>query len=64
MVCNRLLRQVGALQLGPDTPRLVESVLQELGQHEAQQQGLDVKLTAAATKLQTAVAQVRQVAGP
>lgn len=54
----RLLRQVGALQLGPDTPRVGESVVQEVEQHEAHQQGLETRLTAAATRLQTAVAQV------
>lgn len=56
---TRLMRQVGALQLGPDTPRVGESVVQELEQHEAHQQGLETRLTAAATRLQTAVAQVR-----
>ncbi|KAG0721670.1 hypothetical protein GWK47_046009 [Chionoecetes opilio] len=60
---TRLLRQVGALQLGTDTPRLCESVLHELTQHEAHQQGLETKLTAAATNLQTAVVQVRGLEG-
>ena len=61
MVCDRLVRQVGTLQAGPETPRLVASVVEELGQHETHQQGLEAKLTAAATKLQTAVAQVRWI---
>lgn len=60
---SRLVRQVGTLQVGPETPRLVASVLEELGQHEAHQQGLEAKLTAAATNLQTAVAQVRGLEG-
>ncbi|XP_063860929.1 rootletin-like isoform X1 [Scylla paramamosain] len=60
---TRLVRQVGILQVGPETPRLAVSVLEELGQHEAHQQGLEAKLTAAATKLQTAVAQVRGLEG-
>ncbi|XP_045134109.1 rootletin-like isoform X3 [Portunus trituberculatus] len=60
---TRLVRQVGTLHLGPDTPRVVASLLEELGQHEAHQQGLEAKLTIAATKLQSAVAEVRGLEG-
>lgn len=55
---------MGALQLGLDTPRVGESVVQEVEQHEAHQQGLETRLTAAATRLQTAVAQVRLITRP
>lgn len=56
---KRLLRQVTTLQLGLDTPRATENVLQELAEFESQRGNLEMQLSSAAAQLQTSVAQVR-----
>nr|XP_045623397.1 myosin heavy chain, striated muscle-like isoform X2 [Procambarus clarkii] len=57
----RLLRQVSTLQLGADTPRVAENVLEELTEYEDQHNCLQTELSSAAAQLQMVVAQVQGI---